>query len=111
MSDQFPEQFSDQARADFQRARFKAFVNRVWGSLSGQPSTLLSYDEIKEKLHIGGRIYRGVKTVRVDLTAGRLSCCRELDRVLLRATANRREHGWRGNRVCYQWSSSTRVVG
>jgi len=49
--------FSEQARADFQRARFKAFMNRVWATLSGKPTTLLSYDTVKEKLHIGGPIY------------------------------------------------------
>jgi len=53
------DQFTDQARSDFQRARFKAFMNRMWSTLSGQPTTLLSYDEIKEKLRIGGPIYRG----------------------------------------------------
>ncbi len=77
---------SEQARADFQRARFKAFMNRVWGTLSGQPSTLLSYDEIKEKLHIGGPIYRGVKTVRVDQIAGSLNRYHEFDRVFLPAS-------------------------
>src|SRR5215207_5658678 len=80
------EQFNEQARADFQRARFKAFMNRVWGTLSGQPSTLLSYDEIKEKLHIGGPIYRGVKTVRVDQIAGSLNRYHEFDRVFLPAS-------------------------
>ena len=74
------------ARADFQRARFKAFMNRVWATLSGQPSTLLSYDEIKEKLHIGGPIYRGVKTVRVDQIAGSLNRYHEFDRVFLPAS-------------------------
>ena len=80
------DQISEQARADFQRARFKAFMNRVWGALSGQPSTLLSYDEIKEKLHIGGPIYRGVKTVRVDQIAGSLNRYHEFDRVFLPAS-------------------------
>ena len=74
---------SEQARADFQQARFQAFINRVWATLSGQPSTLLSYDEIKEKLHIGGPIYRGVKTVRVDQIAGSLNRYHEFDRVFL----------------------------
>ena len=74
---------SEQARADFQRARFKAFMNRVWASLSGQPTTLLSYDDIKEKLHIGGPIYRGVKTVRVDQIAGSLNRYHEFDRAFL----------------------------
>ena len=79
------DEFSEQARADFQRARFKAFINRVMGALSGQPSMLLSYDDIKEKLHIGGPIYRGVQTVRVDQIAGSLNRYHEFDRVFLPA--------------------------
>ena len=52
--------------------------------LSGQrPTTLLSYDEIKEKLHIGGPIYRGVKTIRVDQIAGSLNRYHEFDRAFL----------------------------
>src|ERR687883_549278 len=86
MSEPIPEQFSHQARLDFQRARFKAFINRVWSTLSGQPTTLLSYDEIKEKLHIGGPIYRGVQTVRVDHIAGSLNRYHEFDRVFLPAS-------------------------
>ena len=54
------------AKSDFARARFKAFLNQVRGTLGGQPRrTLLSYDEIKEKPHIVGPIYRGVRTVEV----------------------------------------------
>src|SRR3970040_992527 len=78
-----PELYSEQARTDFQRARFKAFLNRAWGALSGQRTTLLSYDEIKEKLRIGGPIYRGIKTVRVDQIAGSLNRYHEFDRVFL----------------------------
>ena len=52
--------------------------------ISGQrPTTLLSYDEIKEKLHIGGPIYRGVKTIRVDQIAGSLNRYHEFDRAFL----------------------------
>ena len=86
MSDTFPDQFSEQARLDFQRARFKAFVNRVWATLSGQSTTLLSYDEIKEKLHIGGPIYRGVQTVLVEEIVGSLNRYHEFDRVFLPAS-------------------------
>jgi hypothetical protein len=104
------DQFNDQARADFQRARFKAFVNRIWGTLSGQPTTLLSYDDIKEKLHIGGPIYRGVQTVRVDQIAGSLNRYHEFDRVFLPASdqlANR----WQSiNRAFYQEISLPPVV-
>ncbi len=70
-------------KADFARARFKAFMNRVRGILAGQTQTLLSYDEIKEKLHIGGPIYRGVKTVPMEKIAGSLNRYHQFDRAFL----------------------------
>lgn len=71
-------------RADFSRARFKSFINQVFSVLSGQPNnTLLSYDDIKEKLRVGGPVYRGVKTVRLDQIAGSLNRYHEFDRAFL----------------------------
>jgi hypothetical protein len=72
-------------RADFNRARFKSFINQVFSVVAGNKhtATLLSYDEIKEKLHIGGPIYRGVKTVRVDQIIGSLNRYHEFDRAFL----------------------------
>jgi hypothetical protein len=104
------DQILGQTRADFQRARFKAFINRVWGTLSGQPATLLSYDEIKEKLHIGGPIYRGVKTVRVDQIAGSLNRYHEFDRVFLPASDKLAERWQRVNRAFYEEISLPPVV-
>ncbi|MBL8062722.1 MAG: ParB-like nuclease domain-containing protein [Anaerolineales bacterium] len=72
-----------QVRSDFGRARFKSFINQVFALLSGQRNNLLSYDDIKEKLKIGGPIYRGVKTVRVDQIAGSLNRYHEFDRAFL----------------------------
>lgn len=102
--------FSDQARQDFQRARFKAFMNRVWGTLRGQPTMLLSYDEIKEKLRIGGPIYRGVQTVRVDQIAGSLNRYHEFDRVFLPASDKLAERWQRVNRAFYEEISLPPVV-
>ncbi len=70
-------------RADFTRARFKSFLNRAFAAISGQPTTLLSYDEVKEKLHVGGPIYRGIQTVRVDQIVGSLNRYHEFDRAFL----------------------------
>src|SRR5215216_2959829 len=109
MSD-FSESFSEQARADFQRARFKAFLNQVWGALSGQPSTLLSYDEIKEKLHVGGPIYRGVKTVRVDQIVGSLNRYQDFDRVFLPKSDELAQRWQSVNRAFYQDISLPPVV-
>ncbi len=85
-------------------------MNRVWATLSGQPSTLLSYDEIKEKLHIGGPIYRGVKTVRVDQIAGSLNRYHEFDRVFLPASDKLAERWQSVNRAFYQEISLPPVV-
>ena len=78
------DELSSRVRADFSKARFKSFINQAMAVLSGQrPTTLLSYDEIKEKLHIGGPIYRGVKTIRVDQIAGSLNRYHEFDDAFL----------------------------
>jgi hypothetical protein len=69
--------------ADFSRARRKSFFNQILSVLSGQPTKLLSYDDVKEKLHVGGPVYRGVKTVRVDQIAGSLNRYHEFDRAFL----------------------------
>lgn len=78
-----PNEFDSLIRADFSRARFKSFINQVFSVLSGRRTTLLSYDDVKEKLKIGGPIYRGVKTVRVDQIAGSLNRYHEFDSAFL----------------------------
>ena len=77
------DELNSRVRADFSRARFKAFLNRAWAVVSGQPTRLLSYDDIKEKLHIGGPIYRGVKTVKVEQIVGSLNRYHQFDRAFL----------------------------
>jgi hypothetical protein len=79
------EEMNARTRADFSRARFKSFINQVFAVIAGNKhtTTLLSYDEIKEKLHIGGPIYRGVKTVHVDQIIGSLNRYHEFDRAFL----------------------------
>ena len=104
------ESFSEQSRSDFQRALFKAFMNRVWDSLSGRRTTLLSYDDIKGKLHIGGPIYRGVQTVRVDQIAGSLNRYHEFDRVFLPASEKLAARWQNVNRAFYQEVSLPPVV-
>jgi hypothetical protein len=75
--------FAARVKSDFARARFKAFLNRVRGMLAGQPATLLSYDEVKEKLRLGGPIYRGIRTIPLDKIAGSLNRYHQFDRLFL----------------------------
>src|SRR5512134_2649926 len=105
-----PDPIDQQARTDFQHARFKAFVNRVRASVLGKPAMLLSYDEIKEKLRIGGPIYRGVQTVRVDQIAGSLNRYHEFDRVFLPASDTLAQSWQSVNRAFYQDVSLPPVV-
>ncbi len=77
------DELSHRVQSDFGRARRKAFLNRVRSLISGQPTSLLSYDEVKAKLHLGGPIYRGVRTVRVDEIVGSLNRYHQFDRAFL----------------------------
>ena len=78
-----PNELDQQTRADFNRARFKSFINQVVSILSGKRNNLLSYDDVKEKLRIGGPIYRGMQTVLVEQIAGSLNRYHEFDDVFL----------------------------
>jgi hypothetical protein len=75
--------FSSQIQADFSRARWKSFVHDILAALKGEKNTLLSYDEVKEKLRIGGPIYRGMQTVQVAQIAGSLNRYHEFDKAFL----------------------------
>jgi len=77
------DELSHRVQSDFSRARRKAFLNRIRSLISGQPTALLSYDDVKAKLHLGGPIYRGVRTVRVDEIVGSLNRYHQFDRAFL----------------------------
>jgi hypothetical protein len=77
------DEFGSQAKADYARARFKAFVRGVMATLAGEKNNLLSYDEVKERLRIGGPIYRGMRTVRLDQIIGSLNRYQDFDRTFL----------------------------
>jgi len=96
------DELSSRVRADFNQARFKAFLNNVWAILARQPNTLLSFDDIKEKLRVGGPIYRGVKTVRLELIVGSLNRYQDFDRVFLPAHRETAERWQRVDEAFYQ---------
>ena len=73
------------AETDFSVARLKAFLNRIRSIVSGQPRELLSYEEVKKVLHVGGPIYRGVEDVPVKDIVGSLNRYHDFDRAFLPA--------------------------
>jgi hypothetical protein len=72
-----------QDRADFGAARLKAFFRSVLAFLRGQHNDLLSYDAVREKLRVGGPIYRGLRTVPVKNIVGSVNRYRDFDRAFL----------------------------
>jgi hypothetical protein len=104
------DEIDSRVRSDYGRARFKAFLNGVWSTLSGQPNRLLSYDEVKEKLHIGGPIYRGMQTVRVEQIAGSLNRYHQFDRAFLPTQDDTSARWLSINRAFYQDVSLPPVV-
>jgi hypothetical protein len=78
----------------FSRARRKAFWRQIWATLRGQPNDLLSFEQVREKLHLGGLIYRGVQAVPVGRIIGSVDRYRDFDRVFL-PSQNHTAERWR----------------
>ena len=71
---------SSRVHSDFNHARFQALLSRIWNILLGQPTELLSFDEIKSRLRIGGSVYRGIKAIKLEQIIGSLNRHHEFDR-------------------------------
>lgn len=92
----------DRSGYDFSRARLLSFFNQVRGTLSGRRRRLLAFDEVREKLHLGGPVYRGVQTVPLDKVIGSVNRYRDFDRLFL-PTQSHTEDRWRRiNRAWYE---------
>lgn len=104
------DELASRVRSDFQRARFQAFLNQVWSALAGRPGTLLSYQEVKEKLRISGPLYRGVQTVCVEQIVGSLNRYQQFDRAFLPRRDDTSERWQRVDRAFYEDISLPPVV-
>jgi hypothetical protein len=90
---------SARVQADFASARSKAFLNDLLSLFSRKRNSLLSYDLVKERLHIGGPIYRGIRTVEVARIVGSVNRYRDFDRAFLPAH----------NRIASRWQNIDRA--
>ncbi len=82
----------DQARADYERARRKAFLHDVVSFFRREPNTLLSYADVRDRVTMEGESYRGMQEVPVDKIVGSVDRFRDFDRRFLpkrKNTANR----------------------
>jgi hypothetical protein len=91
----------DRSGFDFRRARFQSFVQAVRAALSGQPRRLLAFDEVREKLHLGGPVYRGLQTVPLEQIIGSVDRYRDFDRLFLPTQSHPEDRWRRVNRAWY----------
>jgi hypothetical protein len=104
------DEIAARVQADFARARSRAFFNHILGFLSGRPKRLLPYDQVKEKLRIGGPIYRGIRTVEIAHIVGSVNRYADFDRAFL-PTHNRSAGRWQHvDRAFYEDISLPPVV-
>jgi hypothetical protein len=89
------------AQADFATARTKAFFRNVLALLTGQPNRLLRFDDVAGRLHIGGPIYRGVRTVPVVQIIGSVQRYADFDRAFMPAQSHTASRWMRVNRAWY----------
>ena len=110
MSVNRPTDVSSQVHADFARVRSRAFLHDLWALLAGTRNSLLSYDEVKEKLRISGPIYRGVRTVEVAKIVGSVNRYRDFDHAFLPAHNSIADRWQRVDRAFYEEVSLPPVV-
>lgn len=80
------------AEDDYSRVRRGAWWRDVLAKFAGRQNQLLSYQQVKDALQLGGPIYRGMKQVPIAQIVGSVDRYRDFDEVFMPAqdrTANR----------------------
>jgi nucleotide-binding universal stress UspA family protein len=77
------------AREDFQRARQRASLQEILSRLTGKSVDLLSYEDIRQKLHaVGGGISRGIQDIPLDSIVGSVGRYADFTRTFLPRNAS-----------------------
>ncbi len=92
----------DRSPSDFFNARRRALLQQILGFLRRRPNRLLSFEEVRGKLHLGGPIYRGVQTVVVASVIGSLNRYHDFDRAFLPTQSHTAERWMRVDRAWYR---------
>jgi hypothetical protein len=72
------------ARTDFQRARQRASLQEVVSRFTGKSADLLSFDEVRDKLHaVGTGVNRGVQNIPPDSIVGSVGRYTDFSRTFL----------------------------
>ncbi len=80
-----------QAQADFQHALVKGFLTDIAAFLSRRSNELLSFDDVRTKLHAYEQFYRGMQTVPIARIVGSLNRYQDFDHQFLPTQTHTRE--------------------
>ncbi len=94
--------YDSMADADFRGARIRSFLLNVMGALSGKSRDLMAFDDVRESLHLGGPVYRGVQPVLLSQIVGSVDRYRDFDRLFLPTQSRTIDRWTRINRAWYQ---------
>lgn len=98
------------ADADFRAARIRSFFLHVLSALSGESRDLLAFDDVRESLHLGGPVYRGVQPVPLRQIVGSVNRYRDFDRLFLPTQSRTIDRWTRINRAWYKDASLPPVL-
>ncbi|MEW6568582.1 MAG: hypothetical protein AB1449_10545 [Chloroflexota bacterium] len=89
------------SEAEFHSARLKAFLLEILAALTGHSRRMLSFDEVREKLHLGGPVYRGLQSVPLEKIVGSVDRYQDFDRAFLPTQSHTESRWHRVNRAWY----------
>lgn len=82
------------SKTEFDTARNRAFIEEWLSTFTGKSNDLLSFGEIKEKLHLHDSTYKGLQEIELDKIIGSVGRYRDFTRTFLPKN-NTTEERWR----------------
>ena len=71
------------AHQDFSKARMKAFWSELWATITGKPSELLQFDEVRDQLKLKGQRNLGLQEIPLDKIVGTVGRYHDFTRTFL----------------------------
>jgi hypothetical protein len=78
-----PLDISIPSRQRFERARHQATLEKLMARLRGQPSTLLPFEEVRERLRLSSQAYQGLRDIPLDRIVGSVGRYQDFTRSFL----------------------------